>query len=226
MSQVLLIRHAHSQANEKSLLSGQLPGVFLSAYGEEQANALSKRLGDIRVKAIHVSPLERCQQTIAPWLRDFAITTQVATVPDLIEVDYGTWSGKKLRTLSREPLWKTIQTKPSKAVFPAGESMKDMNLRTSKALASLVKATGNGVSILVSHGDVIKSLVTHALGLHLDELQRFVIDPASISILDFSVPKPRLLLMNDSTSAVGDLVKAKHAKRLLVGGGSMPKAKR
>lgn len=220
MSLVLLVRHAHSEANEKAILSGRLPGVFLSQSGLHQADGLSQRLGDIRVRAIHVSPLERCQQTIAPWLRDFAITTTVATVADFIEVDYGKWSGRKLATLSREPLWKTVQSKPSAVVFPGGESMTQMQTRTSSALNSLVQSTGTGVSIVVSHGDVIKSLITTALGLHLDEFQRFVIDPASISILDFSVAKTRLLLMNDSTTHIGEIVKSKTRRRHFVGGGS------
>jgi probable phosphoglycerate mutase len=225
MSIVLLIRHAHSQANEKGILSGQLPGVFLSSRGESQAENLSKRLAGIRVKSIHISPMERCQQTIAPWLRDYAVTTPVKIVNDFVEVDYGTWSGKKLSTLSRQRLWKTVQSVPSQVQFPAGESMTNMSERTSRALASLVKATGNGLSIVVSHGDVIKSLITHALGLHLDELQRFVVDPASITILDFGDAKPRLLAMNDSTSNLAEIGNFKHSKRLLVGGGAGMKVK-
>lgn len=225
MSIVLLIRHAHSQANEKGILSGQLPGVFLSSRGESQAENLSKRLAGIGVKSIHISPMERCQQTIAPWLRDYAVTTPVKIVNDFIEVDYGTWSGKKLSTLSRQRLWKTVQNVPSQVQFPAGESMANMSERTSRALASLVKTTGNGLSIVVSHGDVIKSLITHALGLHLDELQRFVVDPASITILDFGDAKPRLLAMNDSTSNVAEIGNFKHSKRLLVGGGAGMKVK-
>ncbi|MCX6435704.1 MAG: histidine phosphatase family protein [Actinobacteria bacterium] len=241
MSIVLLIRHAHSQANEKGILSGQLPGVFLSSRGESQAENLSKRLAGIGVKSIHISPMERCQQTIAPWLRDYAVTTPVKIVNDFIEVDYGTWSGKKLSTLSRQRLWKTVQNVPSQVQFPAGESMTNMSERTSRALASLVKTTGNGLSIVVSHGDVIKSLITHALGLHLDELQRFlithalglhldelqrfVVDPASITILDFGDAKPRLLAMNDNTSNVAEIGNINHSMRFLVGGGAGMKVK-
>jgi probable phosphoglycerate mutase len=73
---------------------------------------------------------------------------------------------------------------------------------------------------VVSHGDVIKAILASALGMHLDEFQRIVIDPASISILDYSATKPRVLLLNDSRSVVTDLLLAPERKRNLLGGGS------
>ncbi len=223
MTVVLLVRHAHSQANGSGILSGRTEGVHLSPAGKKQALQLAKRLGNIPIKAVLSSPLERCEETISPWLKKITqINPKLAlrSDSDLSEVDYGLWTGRKLRSLSKEPLWKVVQDSPSTVTFPEGESIASMQARAVRALQRGLDTRGKGHIILVSHGDVIKSMIAAALNMHLDEFQRIVIDPASISILDYSSSKPRLILMNDSRSTLNSELFANHSKRLLVGGGS------
>lgn len=220
MSLVVLIRHAHSSANASGVLSGQKSGVHLSDTGRKEAQNLATRLGLISVKTLRSSPLERCAETIAPWLKKYGAATNLEIDHDLIEMDYGTWSGRKLRSLAKEPLWRTVQAQPSRVVFPEGESIAAMQGRVMSAVFRALDAPGKGHVLLLSHGDVLKAIISSSLGMHLDEFQRFVLDPASISILDFSYGKPRLLLMNDSRSRVTDVLTSDHSKRLLVGGGS------
>jgi probable phosphoglycerate mutase len=103
--------------------------------------------------------------------------------------------------------------------FPRGEGIAQMQARAMKSVHETVSMKSKGAAVIVSHGDVIKSIVASALGMHLDEFQRIIIDPASISILDFSSTKPRTLLLNDSRAVVTDLLVApKRAKNLLGGG--------
>ena len=89
-----------------------------------------------------------------------------------------------------------------------------------KSVHEAVSSKAKGSAVIVSHGDVIKSIVASALGMHLDEFQRIVIDPASISILDFSTTKPRTLLLNDSRSVVTELLVAPKRSKNLLGGGA------
>jgi probable phosphoglycerate mutase len=89
-----------------------------------------------------------------------------------------------------------------------------------KSVHEAVSSKAKGSVVIVSHGDVIKSIVASALGMHLDEFQRIVIDPASISILDFSTTKPRTLLLNDSRSVVTELLVAPKRSKNLLGGGA------
>lgn len=223
MTLVLLIRHAHSVANGSGILAGRTEGVTLSPAGRKQAQELAKRLGEIPIKSLLSSPLERCEQTISPWLKRVAVGNPKLIFridEDLSEVDYGQWTGRKLRSLSKEALWKRVQEEPSKVVFPEGESMKAMQARAMRALHRGLDKRGKGHVILVSHGDVLKSIIASALNMHLDEFQRIVVDPASISILDYSSTKPRLILMNDSRSRLDPQMFGDHRKRLLVGGGS------
>jgi len=220
MSLVVLIRHAHSSANASGHLSGRKSGVHLSDIGRAQARGLATRLGVISVKTLRSSPLERCAETIAPWLKKHGGSTSIEIEQDLIELDYGTWSGRKLRSLAKESLWQSVQAQPSRVFFPEGEGMAAMQERAMAAVFRALDAPGKGHILLLSHGDVLKAIIASSLGMHLDEFQRFIIDPASISLLDFSQSKPRLLLMNDARSSVTDVLKSAHSKRLLVGGGS------
>ncbi len=218
MTLVVLIRHAHSSANAAGILSGQRPDVHLSPQGLAQAKGLIKRLGNIKVHTIHTSPMVRCQETISPWATKFG--SRMFFDEGINEVNYGLWTGKKLRTLSKDPLWKLVQEKPSKVIFPEGESMKGMQKRAVKTLLESASESGKNPAMLVSHGDVIKAMIAYALGMHLDQFQKIVVDPASITILDVSKTGTKVLLMNNSTATISEILNSQPHKRLLVGGGS------
>lgn len=222
MTTVILLRHAHSVANEKGILAGRASGVSLSTKGKEQAELLTSRLGNARFKDIRISPLERCLATLEPWLQsqDTSVRKKILFDPNVSEVDYGDWTGKKLLALSLRKEWRVVQNTPSEMKFPKGEGLLQMQQRAEKALRQSIKKAGTGVSLIVSHGDVIKSLIATALDLHLDKFQKIVIDPASISVLDFSKGSFRLLHLNDLTTNFEYLSQKKRSSKTLVGGGS------
>jgi probable phosphoglycerate mutase len=221
---LVLIRHAHSEANAAGVLSGRLPNVHLTEKGLEQSEQLAVRLGNFPVATLRVSPMERCFETISPWINSIVLPNNPKFTPiidkELTEVDYGSWSGKKLAVLSKNKLWRTVQDSPSRMYFPKGEGIAQMQSRAMKSVHEAVAIKSKGAAVIVSHGDVIKSIVASALGIHLDEFQRIVIDPASVSILDYSTTKPRMLLLNDSRSVVTDLLVAPKRSKNLLGGGS------
>ena len=222
--QVVLIRHAHSQANAQGVLSGRILGVHLSATGISQAQELVTRLGKFKVSALRISPLERCAETIAPWWDGVGQSNSpaVSIIRDenLIEVDYGKWSGKKLDALTKHKLWKTVQNNPSAMYFPAGEGLAQMQERAMRALHDAIAVKRKAAVVLVSHGDVIKSIVASCLGMHLNEFQRIVIDPASVTVLDFSSDKPRLTLLNDARANLESFLSAPSREKNLLGGGA------
>ena len=221
---LVLIRHAHSEANAAGILSGRLPNVHLSEKGLAQSEQLAVRLGNFPVSNLRISPMERCFETISPWINSIVMPNNPRFEPiideELTEVDYGLWSGKKLSILSKNKLWKTVQESPSRMYFPKGEGIAQMQSRAMTSVHQAVSSKAKGAAVIVSHGDVIKSMVASALGMHLDEFQRIVIDPASISIVDFSTTKPRILLLNDSRAVVTDLLVAPKRAKNLLGGGS------
>ena len=220
---VVLIRHAHSQANLAGVLSGRRPNVHLSKDGIEQAIDLARRLGDFKPHEIRISPMERCLETISPWLDKSSESKANRPKPiidhGLTEVDYGDWSGKKLSVLSRNKLWSVVQNTPSQMYFPKGEGILEMQTRALQSIHNSIDRKAKAPLVIVSHGDVIKSIVAASLGMHIDEFQRIIIDPASISIIDFSLAKPRVLLLNDNRAVVTDLLIAKKRSANLLGGG-------
>ena len=218
MPKIVLIRHAHSTANAAGVLSGQLPNVHLSKSGQEQAERLAERLGKLTIAQVQLSPMDRCSETLAPWLAKYGKGVSVTLEPNLVEVDYGKWSGKKLATLSRARLWRKVQGQPSAVTFPDGESLAQMQVRAMKTVHDFF-ASDRDLTIMVSHGDVIKAIVASSMGMHLDDFQRIVIDPASITILESNGGAIRLTRLNDSDSSVRELLQSKSKRGHLLGGG-------
>jgi probable phosphoglycerate mutase len=221
---LVLIRHAHSESNAAGVLSGRIPNVHLSSKGVKQSEQLSQRLGSFPVAQMRISPMERCFETVSPWINDFILVTnpkfEPIIDPMLNEVDYGDWSGKRLATLSRKNEWKTVQESPSRMYFPSGEGIAEMQSRAMKSVHEVASLSASKVAVFVSHGDVIKSIVASALGMHLDEFQRIIIDPASVSVIEYNSVKPRILLVNDTRAVVTDLLKAPKRSKNLLGGGA------
>ncbi len=210
MTTVLLVRHGLT-ATTGQLLTGWTPGVGLDDRGRSQAKALGDRLAAVPLAAIVTSPLDRCQQTVAEIIG--ARGTEAAPEPvidDRVgECRYGDWTGKPLRELEKDPLWPVVQAHPSAVRFPGaeGESMLDMQHRAVTAIREWNDRLGKDATYLVcSHGDVIKAIVADSLGLHLDQCQRIVADPCSLTVIRYTQLRPFLLRLNDTGGAVDDLL--------------------
>jgi probable phosphoglycerate mutase len=204
MTLLLLLRHAVTEQTG-GRLSGWTPGLHLSDAGREQARALAERLAAVPIDAVYSSPLERCRETADAVAEPRGL--KVDTLEDLGEVRYGAWTGRELKSLAKEPLWKVVQGNFSAARFPDGESIFEMQARAVTAVERLREAHPKQTVAICSHADVIKALAGHYLGLHLDLCQRLVVSPASVTAVWFG-PGPYLLRLND-TGGSGDLVPAK-----------------
>lgn len=222
MARLVFIRHAHSTANDAGILSGQLPGISLSKKGKTQAENLVERIGASSFDSVRVSPLQRCEETISPWLKSkYSKGLKNYLVDEsLIEMNYGSWSGRKLSSLSREKMWKEIQNRPSSVQFPEGERMRSMQRRALSSVANALEEKRNGTHLFVSHGDVLKAIVASLLKMKLDDFQSLVIDPASVTVIDFDGAKSRLLAFNDSHSPVAPMAAMEKSTQALLGGGS------
>jgi probable phosphomutase (TIGR03848 family) len=230
---VILVRHGRTTANASGVLAGRLPGVLLDETGERQAARAADRLVGLTLAAVVSSPQERCKQTakllLAPRKAAGHPALRIASERGLAECDYGTWQGRPLRELATEDLWKTVQRHPSAATFPEGESMVAMRHRAVEAVrrhdAAVEEAHGPGaVWVAVSHGDIIKSVLSDALGMHLDLFQRIQVDPASISIIRYTRDRPYVLASNTHDGDLSWLAApAEHVPRGgQVGGGAGP----
>ncbi|GGU02557.1 histidine phosphatase family protein [Streptomyces violascens] len=205
MATLILVRHGRSTANTAGVLAGWTPGVALDERGRAQAAALPARLASVPLAAVVTSPLQRCRETVQPLLD--ARPGLTLHPEDLIgECHYGDWSGRKLSELSTEPLMEVVQQHPSNAAFPGGESMRAMQARAVEAVRDWntrieTEHGPDAVYAMCSHGDIIKSIVADALGMHLDLFQRISVEPCSLTVIRYTRLRPFLVRLGDT----GDL---------------------
>ncbi len=229
MSTLLLIRHGLT-AMTGPVLAGRTPGVHLDERGQKQANAVAERVAPIALNAIVTSPLERCVGTAEILLaaqRAAGRELELQQDERIIECGYGDWTGRPLKELAKEPVWKVVQTQPSAARFPNGESLSEVSARAVNAVRDWDARLGpDAIWVACSHGDVIKAILADALGLHLDQFQRIVVDPCSVSVIRYTDQRPYVMRANDTGGDLSAFVPAKkkgrrrHASDATVGGGS------
>lgn len=225
MATVLLVRHGRTTANATGLLAGRTPGVALDAHGRDQAARTGDRIAAVPVAAVVSSPLDRCRETARAIVERQAVAPPSSVEDEITECDYGRWQGRRLDELAKEGLWRTVQSHPSAVVFPGGESMTGMQARAVAAIrrhdAEIEAEHGPGaVWVAVSHGDIIKSVLADALGMHLDMFQRLEAGPASVSIVSYGASRPRVLAINTDSGDLSWLAKGVHASDAAVGGGA------
>jgi len=192
---LVLVRHAVTPQTGP-LLSGRTPGVDLSEEGRGQADALGLRMAALPVDVVYASPIERTTQTADAVAQHHGLTVQ--PLPGVIEADYGEWTGGKLAELAKTDLWKTVQRAPSRARFPGGESLAEMQSRMVTALEAVVARHPGELVVVVSHADPIKAAIAHYTGVHLDLFQRIVVSPASVTVIELSAHGAAMLKCNDT----------------------------
>lgn len=207
MATVVLVRHGRTAANVAGVLAGRASGVGLDEVGREQAARTAERLSAVPLAAVVSSPLLRCRQTARAIIGRQVGTPEAPLDRGFIEADYGAWQGHAISELAREPLWAVVQSRPSAAVFPGGESLPAMQARALAALGRHARSVDErfgqeSVFAVVTHADIIKSLIVAAQGRPLDEFQRVAVAPASVSIVRYSNETAAVLAVNSVSGAL------------------------
>lgn len=196
MGTIILVRHGENDWSRKNKLAGLIPGVHLNETGHQQAQNAAQRLAPLPIKAIYSSPVTRCLET-AGYIAD-THNLSVKKVKAIAEVEYGEWEGKKIKKLAQAPLWRAVQFFPSRMRFPQGEALREVQFRAIQAIEEIAARHENELVVVVSHADVIRLVLAHYLGVHIDLFQRLIISPASASVLALgSDGGARVLRVND-----------------------------
>jgi probable phosphomutase (TIGR03848 family) len=208
---VILLRHGRSTSNTAGVLAGRSEGVDLDDKGREQAAGLIDRIGDLPIRAMVSSPLLRCRRTLEPLAE--ALCFDPLIDDRLAEVDYGDWTGRKIGELTKEPLWGVVQAHPSAAVFPGGEGLAQVQARAVAAVREHDRRLaqehgGDALWLACTHGDVIKSVVADAYGMHLDGFQRVTADPGSVSVIRYTPLRPFVLHVNHTGARLAAALRA------------------
>ena len=205
---LFLIRHALTpQTGDK--LSGWTPGLSLSDEGRAQVQRLVERLKPVTLDAVYASPLERCVETAKPVASSKGLRVRVRDA--LGEVRYGDWTGRKLRVLAKTKLWRQIMARPSAVRFPNGETILETQFRAVQALDALTAQHPNEAVAVFTHADVIRVVLAHYAGVHLDLYHRLTVAPVSVTVLWLGRGGPRVLKVNDTGSLDGLTIPKKRA---------------
>lgn len=192
---ILLVRHGVTPTTGQ-VLPGRAPGLHLSEIGERQAREVAERLDGLPLTAIYTSPMERAVETAAPTAEQFGLSPVICQ--DIVECDFGEWTGEKLVELNKLPEWRIVQNTPSEFRFPGGESFPKMQERMTGALEDIAARHPGEVVACFSHADPIKTAIAHLCGTPLDSFQRFSADPASVSVAEFGPGGASRMLMTNS----------------------------
>lgn len=225
MSTLLLVRHGLT-ALTGPVLAGRTPGIHLDERGAKQAAAVAARIAVLPLTAVVTSPLERCTDTAEVIRAAQAGAPSWQVDERLIECGYGDWTGKSIKDLAKDPLWKVVQAQPSAVRFPNGEALAEMAARAVSAVRDWDERLGaDAVWVACTHGDIIKAVVADALGLHLDQYQRIVPDPCSVSVIRYTKTRPYVIRVNDVGGDLSAFIPPKRRRRrasddATVGGGA------
>jgi probable phosphoglycerate mutase len=177
---IFLVRHgAHDRLGK--MLCGRMDGVRLSDQGRREAEAVAAHLAGEGLATVYSSPLERTRETAAPIAA--AAGAPVTLDPDLLEIDFGEWTGKAFQELDADPAWAVWNTARAVARPPGGESMVEVQTRLFRWLGRIRARHPEGRVAAVTHGDVIKAAVALILGFSLDQHERLEVSPASVTTL-------------------------------------------
>ena len=191
---ILLIRHAaHIELGRT--LTGRRRDVSLSREGLEQAHIVGDLLGVEPLAAVYASPRERAYYTARDIAEPHELDVEIADALD--EVDFGDWTGMSFDDLEGDPLWCAWNEARSKARPPNGESMVEAVERAVRAIEEIARVHADRSVAIVSHCDIIRGVISHYLGLPLDNLLRFDIDPASVSRLAVGDWGARVMTVNE-----------------------------
>jgi probable phosphomutase (TIGR03848 family) len=193
MVKILLVRHgAHDLLGRT--VAGRMEGVPLNPGGHEQAARLAEQLASLPVQAVYSSPVQRAVETVTPIAERLRLDITFSEA--LSELDFGEWTGRTLAELMDEPIWQRFNSFRTGTTVPGGERFLDVQARAVGELDRIAGLHPEGLVVVVSHGDVIRAVLTFYLGMPLDHYMRFEISPASVSVVDLNSYGVRVLTMN------------------------------
>jgi broad specificity phosphatase PhoE len=198
MTRFLFVRHAAHDLLSRGVIAGRQPGVHLNALGKRQAEQIADRLSLLPIEAIYCSPLKRACETAIPLASRLGLPLQIAQ--EFNEIDFGEWTNCAFVDLKDVPEWRRWNQFRSAALTPSGDSMLAVQARTLAKMLEL--RTSHKFVAVFTHGDVIRAVLAHFLGVHLDLFQRIEIACCSASMVELDEHSVRVRLVNGNAASI------------------------
>ena len=177
------------------VLAGRMPGVGMTERGRAEIASQAERLAREKIAAIYASPLQRTRETAE--IVSARLSLSIEFRDDLLELDFGEWTGATFDAIRADPRWQAWSTQRSLAAIPGGESMRAVQQRIVAAMIELNERHLHETVVLASHGDVIRCVLLFALGMPLDFYNRIEIGQGSISTIQIQSGGIRVLAVSE-----------------------------
>jgi broad specificity phosphatase PhoE len=189
----LLVRHGETDWNRSGRVMGDQP-VPINHVGERQAHELASLLAGTKIARIYSSPVLRALQTAQ--ILAHSLQADIVYTPGLSEIGMGAWMNRFWRDLADDPAKRDWYSRPDDAKPAGGETLRDVQRRAVSAVEEIRTTAGSGHSLLVSHADVIRTILAHYLQMDLLQLRSMKIDHASATALEITPQGNQLLFLN------------------------------
>ena len=194
-TRLYLLRHAEVEEKYHVTFGGTID-MTLSDRGHSQATALADYLQDIPFQKIYSSPMIRARETIAPLAR--RLNHCPIIMEDLREIDFGSWTGLH---------WDEVYSKYRLSAFdwlhhletgtiPQAEPIPVFRRRIEACLAEIFNNCKGQTVGMLSHGGVIRMILSILLDIPLHKKAGFEIHYASVSIAEIFPHKNVVQLLN------------------------------
>src|SRR5258706_323825 len=177
------------------VLAGRMPGVGMTERGRAEIASQAERLATEKIAAIYASPLQRTRESAEIVSARLGLPIELRD--DLLELDFGEWTGTTFDAIRADPRWQAWSTQRSLSAIPGGESMREVQQRVVAALLELNERHLHETVVLVSHGDVIRAVLLFALGMPLDFYNRIEIGQGSISTINIGASAIRVTTLGE-----------------------------
>ena len=194
MTVLHLLRHGEHSLQGR-VVAGRMPGIGLSERGRAEIAAVAERFAGEPIAALYASPMQRTRESAEILAARLGLGIEIRD--ELIELDFGEWTGSTFDAVRTDPRWEAWRTQRSLATIPGGESMRQVQRRAVEALLGIAERHQGQSVVAVSHGDVIRAVLVFALGMPLDFYGRIEVGQGSISTIRIDAGGCRVLALNE-----------------------------
>lgn len=192
---VFLVRHA-AHEHQGRIHVGRTEGVRLGPDRERHLAWLRDRFSREALDAVWASPVSRARETATAVAGGLPVQTDAG----LNEVDFGRWEGKTTQEVDADPEWRLWNASKSTFRIPGGETILETQGRMVDAIDRARRAHPDGKVALCSHGDPLKTVLAYHLGMPVDRIDNFEVDPPSVSALVVGDWGAKVLWINERPS--------------------------
>ncbi len=197
MREIYLVRHGETDYNKKHIIQGSGVDSVLNETGISQGRLLFDKYKNIDFDIVHISSLQRTQQTVQHFLNQ-NIPSQKWR--ELDEINWGIYEGKPGNGAMHQvykALVKSWVEKEYNAKIEEGESANDLGIRLERFIKHLISTSHQKV-LICSHGRTLKALVSLLQTGTLDRMEDYKFNNTGFT-------KVNLLQNNFEVEFVNDL---------------------